>query len=143
MTNRPVTLVAALLLSITVLPLQATRAAAPATSATKAAAAASGALRVDQLGYAPTESKVAYLMTTSAVPRQKFIVRDPAGNTVLTGVAGHSLGGWNAAFPAVYPLDLSALRQVGHYVVDVAAVAVASAEVRVPQPADLWPARLC
>jgi hypothetical protein len=137
MIKRPI-----ILLSLTVLPLQATSATAPTTRGTTTAVVASGALRVDQLGYAPAESKLAYLMTTAAVPHQPFTVRDAAGNTVLAGVAGQSLGSWNSAYPDVYSLDLSALRQVGRYVVDVTAVAGASAEVRVAKPADLWPARL-
>ena len=49
-------------------------------------------------------------MTTAAAPGQHFTVRNASGRRVLDGVAGASLGSWNAAFPAVYPLDLSALQ---------------------------------
>src|SRR5690348_1887988 len=84
------------------------------------AAAAAGAaphvealVRVDQLGYAVGESKQAYLMTSAASPGARFAVQDAVGHTVLTGRAGTSLGGWNARYRAVYPLDFSRLRRPG------------------------------
>lgn len=143
MNKRPLTLVAALLVSLTAVPLQAAHSAVPMAEVTPATAAAppSGALRVDQVGYAPAETKVAYLMTTAAAPGQPFTVRDASGGAVLAGVAGASLGSWNAAYPAVYPLDLSSLRPTGSYRVDVPGVG-ASAQIRIAPAAELSGPRL-
>jgi endoglucanase len=143
MTKRPLTLVAALLVSLTAVPLQAAGSAVPAAERTTATAAPlSGVLRIDQVGYAPNETKLVYLMTTSASPGRPFTVRDASGVTVVAGVAGASLGSWNAAYPAVYPLDVGALRQAGRYRVNVAGVDGAAATIRIGSPADLWQPRL-
>src|SRR5262249_46376093 len=66
-------------------------------------------VRVDQLGYAPGERKVAYLLAPRASPRAPFMVVDGRGRVVLRGRAGPSRGRWNARWGAVQPLDLSAL----------------------------------
>ena len=58
------------------------------------------------------------------------------------GWPGTSLGSWNAAYPAVYPLDLSGLHVVGDYTVDVAGVTGASATIRVAKQAELGPPQL-
>jgi hypothetical protein len=108
MQKHPLTLAAALLISLTAVPLQAAGSSRPTAPA---AAVLSGVLRVDQVGYAPAEKKLAYLMTTAAVSGQPFTVRDAAGTPVLAGTTRASTGGWNAAYPAVYPLDLSSLRR--------------------------------
>ena len=78
-----------------------------------ALAATTGLVRVDQGGYAPAESKQAYLMTAGKVGGEHFAVLDAAGRTVLTGaVGGTSRGSWNAAYPDVYPIDVSAVRRL-------------------------------
>src|SRR2546430_779187 len=77
--------------------------------------AVAGFVRVDQVGFAPNESKQAYLMTSAPVAGAAFAVIDARGETVLRGRAGASLGSWNPAFPAVYPLDLSRLRREGTF----------------------------
>jgi hypothetical protein len=143
MNKRPLTLVAALLVCLTAVPPQAAGSSAPSIGRTPAAVTPlSGALRVDQVGYAPGESKLAYLMTTAVAPGQPFTVRDASGGTVLSGVAGASLGSWNAAYPAVYPLDLSSLHAAGRYRVDIATVDGATAQVRIGSSAELWRPRL-
>jgi hypothetical protein len=146
MITRPLTLATALLLSLAV-PVGISGgtvkgASAAGALATEEAPALSGLLRVDQLGYARGESKVVYLMTSAAAPDRHFTVHNASGSTVLSGVAGASLGGWNNAFPAVYPVDLSALHRAGHYRVNVAAVSGASAEIRVAKRGRLWPSKL-
>ncbi|HEX5620612.1 MAG TPA: glycoside hydrolase family 9 protein [Solirubrobacteraceae bacterium] len=79
------------------------------------------AVRVDQLGYAPAETKIAYLIAPTARPRARFaVVRD--GETVLTGRAGRNRGRWNRRFRAVQPIDISALRAPGRYRIRVAGV---------------------
>ena len=80
-----------------------------------ASAPAAGALRVDQLGYAPAEHKVAYLLTTAPVTGAPFSVVDTQGRVVLRGHTGASTGTWNTRFRAVHPLELSKLRKPGTY----------------------------
>jgi len=71
------------------------------------------AVRVDQLGYAPGEHKVAYLIAPRTHPR--FAVLDAGGRVVLAGRAGRSRGVWNRRYRSVQPLDLSKLRTPGTY----------------------------
>ncbi|MGC4111581.1 MAG: glycoside hydrolase family 9 protein [Nocardioides sp.] len=90
----------------------------PATGAGSAprAARAHGVVRVNQQGYLPDEPKQARLMSDAAVNGAHYRVTDGAGHVVLRGaVPQHSTGSWNAAYPAVYRLDLSALRTPGRY----------------------------
>jgi hypothetical protein len=77
------------------------------------AAPASAAVRVDQLGYAPGEHKLAYVIADKPVAR--FAVVSTKGHVVLRGRAGHSRGRWNRRYRLVQPLDISALRTTGHY----------------------------
>jgi glycosyl hydrolase family 9/cellulase-like Ig domain-containing protein len=78
------------------------------------------AIRVDQLGYAPAETKIAYLIAPNARhARFRVISR---GRTVLSGHAGHNRGRWNRRFRAVQPLNLSALRTPGTYRIRAAGV---------------------
>ena len=75
-----------------------------------------GVIRVDQGGFAIGESKQAYLMATAPAAGVRFTVVDAAGRPVLSGrVAAASRGAWNAAYPAVYPIDLSGLNRPGTY----------------------------
>ena len=72
-------------------------------------------IRVDQLGYAPAEHKVAYLLTSRPGGHVHFLVETAAGADVLVGRAGKSRGRWNRRSRAVRPIDLSALRTPGRY----------------------------
>jgi len=105
-----------------------------------AAAAVRGFVRVDQVGFAPGESKYAYLMARTRVGKATFTVLDAAGHAVLSGpVAATSRGSWNAAYPAVYPIDLSRLSRPGTYRIKVGGGAVAvSPSFRVQRAADLY-----
>jgi hypothetical protein len=81
-----------------------------------APAAATGQLRVDQVGYLPTDTKTAYLMTTAAVSGEKYQVLDSAGTAVASGtVTTTSRGSWNSAYPDVYPIDFSGVSAEGTY----------------------------
>jgi len=72
------------------------------------------AVRVDQLGYAPRESKVAYLLAPVPKARVRFaVVR--RGKVVLRGRAGRTRGRWNRRYRAVMALDFSRLRTPGRY----------------------------
>jgi hypothetical protein len=78
------------------------------------------AIRVDQLGYAPAETKIAYLIAP-ARRHVRFAVVS-RGTTVLTGRAGRSRGRWNRRYRAVQALDFSALRAPGRYRIRAAGV---------------------
>lgn len=86
----------------------------PALAATAAAAAAPVEIRVNQVGYPPGAPKVAYAMLPGRVASVPFTVTS-GGRVVFRGVSTDDLGGWNAAYRAVYELDLSSLRRPGTY----------------------------
>jgi hypothetical protein len=95
-------------------------------------------VRVDQLGWAPGESKVAYLLAPEAVGGAVFTVVDPAGRVVLRGHAGRSRGRWNRRFGAVQRLDLTALHTPGTYRVRLrGTVRATSPRFRIAPAADL------
>ena len=107
------------------------------------AAAPAAAVRVDQLGYAPGESKVAYLLAAHAHPGAPFTVIDSAGAVVLSGTAGPSRGRWNGRYAAVQPLDLSALTAPGTYRIAVAGPpAATSPAFRIDSAAALFAPRV-
>jgi glycosyl hydrolase family 9/cellulase-like Ig domain-containing protein len=117
-----------------------------ADQAARTAGAAAGgpgtvaaAVRVDQLGFTPQETKTAYLLTASRGP-SSFAVVDDAGRTVLSGRAKASRGRWNRRYRAVRPLDLTALRAWGTYRIRVAGIT--SAPFRVAPSAELFGPRI-
>jgi hypothetical protein len=116
----------------------------PATAAPAAAGTAPtrGLVRLDQLGYAPGETKQAYLMTTAVVAAPAFAVVDSAGRPVLTGRAGRSAGAWNAGYRAVYPLDFSRLQRRGVYRLRVPSLHVDSVPFRIDRAEALWQPRV-
>ncbi|WP_250214030.1 glycoside hydrolase family 9 protein [Acrocarpospora catenulata] len=87
----------------------------PGIPAAAAGTRVTGFIRVDQLGFAPAESKHAYLLSTTAAGNLPFTVVDGRGRTVLTGSAGGDRGPWNTRYPHVHLLDLSALERPGGY----------------------------
>ena len=83
---------------------------------TSALAANSPQVRVDQDGYLTTDSKLGYLMATSAVSGETYTVTDSSGSTVASGNVGStSRGSWNSAYPDVYPIDFSSVTAAGTY----------------------------
>ena len=113
--------------------------AAPSAAPAKAPSAA---VRVDQLGYAPGETKIAFLLAQAAHPGAAFTVVDASGNVVLNGFAGAGRGRWNKRYSAVAPLDLSALTTPGTYRVQVADPPATSPPFRIATPAELFRAPL-
>jgi len=75
-------------------------------------------VRVDQGGYATGEEKVADAMAPDDVEGVGVRVVDRAGDAVLEGEPGPTTGRWSAAYPAVHPLDLTALDRRGTYTVE-------------------------
>jgi endoglucanase len=83
---------------------------------TYAQAATAGRLRIDQVGYATGDTKIAYLMTSAAVSGEKYQVVDSAGTAVASGtVTTTSRGSWNSAYPDVYPINFSSVTANGTY----------------------------
>jgi endoglucanase len=81
-----------------------------------AGASVAGLVRVDQVGYLPTEVKQAYLMTTGPVTRADFAVVDAHGHKVYGGTVGHTnRGPWNTTYKGVYPISFSAVTAPGTY----------------------------
>ena len=132
-------LVTAALLLVTVTPAVTSAAAAPVSAD---AARATGLVRVDQLGYAPSERKQGYLMTTATLSGPAFAVTDSAGRVVLTGRAGRSTGAWNARYRAVYPLDFSSLHRRGVYRLVVPSLNTRSVPFRIDRAGALWQPRV-
>ncbi|TCC25451.1 glycoside hydrolase family 9 protein [Kribbella speibonae] len=93
-----------------------------------AADGVAGAVRVNQLGYGAFDGKAAYVLSRSAVSRYEVV--DRHGRRVLSGRVGKDVGEWNAAYPHVYQLDLSALKVPGSYRVEVPGLPSATFEVR-------------
>jgi endoglucanase len=86
-----------------------------------AGAAVSGLVRVDQVGYLPSDAKTAYLMATGKVSGATFTVLDRKGATVFSGkVSSTSRGSWNTEYPDVYPFTFDALTRPGRYHIKVA-----------------------
>jgi glycosyl hydrolase family 9/cellulase-like Ig domain-containing protein len=97
------------------------------------------AVRADQLGFAPGEAKIAYLLGGPSRAEQ-FSVVDGAGRTVLRGRAGATRGRWNARYGSVRPLDLTRLRAPGTY--RVRAAGITSSPFRIGPPAVLFSPRV-
>ncbi|MBM2622367.1 glycoside hydrolase family 9 protein [Actinoplanes sp. LDG1-06] len=72
-------------------------------------------IRVDQVGYAPGETKIAYLLSPRDASEVRVTVLNAYGKPVLNVQAGTNRGPWNAGFPDVRPIDLSGLKQQGVY----------------------------
>jgi glycosyl hydrolase family 9/cellulase-like Ig domain-containing protein len=114
-----------------------------ALPALAAGGAPPAAVRVDQLGFAPRETKIAYLLAPSARPGAAFSVVDATGAVAFSGTAGASRGRWNTRYRAVQPLDLSALTAPGTYRIEVAGQpAVTSPPFRIDNPSALFLGRV-
>ena len=99
--------------------------AAPQAGAAAGAARASGGagaaavVRVNQVGYTPRSTKVAFVMLPRAVRSVSFTVVGGRG-VVFRGRSADDLGRWNVNYRAVYQLGFSALRRPGRYRVEIA-----------------------
>jgi len=77
-------------------------------------------IRVDQVGYASSESKRAYLLARHHLSDVSFTVRDPGGRVLMTGKAGANAGPWNDTYTTVYPIDFTAIGVPGTYTIEAA-----------------------
>ncbi|MFJ2631106.1 glycoside hydrolase family 9 protein [Streptomyces sp. NPDC087422] len=97
-----------------------------AGGADTAQAATTGEVRVNQVGYAGSGAKEAFLLAKSAVGEASWKLVGRGGRVVAHGSTGASLGRWNSAYPAVYLIDFSAVRTPGTYRLVVGGTATAS-----------------
>src|SRR5438552_5966302 len=72
-------------------------------------------VRVNQVGYAPGDAKVARLLSPVSARGARWRVVDSQGNVAASGRVGPDRGRWSASFRHVYPVDFSAVRQPGTY----------------------------
>jgi endoglucanase len=105
-----------------------------------AAQAATGYVRVDQIGYEAGLPMRAYLMSASPLRGETFKVETAAGRVAAAGTVGGKLGDW--ASYSVYPIDFT-LSVPGRYAIRVGgAVGAASPVFPVAAPAALYGAPL-
>jgi endoglucanase len=83
------------------------------------AAGASAFIRINQLGYATTATKRAYLMASTAETGATYAVKNSGGTTVASGAVGASLGSWSSGYPDVYALDFDGVAAAGSYTISV------------------------
>jgi len=101
----------------------AATAAGAATSGVRAAGSGSttsAEVRVNQVGYPPDSTKVAYAMLPARVGQVSFTVSGSQG-VVFRGRSSHDAGSWNDAYRAVYRLDFSGLHRTGNYRITISA----------------------
>jgi endoglucanase len=85
------------------------------------ASAPSAYVRVDQVGYATSGAKRAYLMSRRDEAGERFtVLRVPGGAVAYSGVVGSSAGSWSKRFPHVETIDFDALTTPGSYTISVA-----------------------
>ena len=89
--------------------------AAPAASAAASSAKlAAPVVRVNQVGYTPRSSKVAFAMLARPVGGVRFVVIGSRG-VVFRGWSSDDTGRWNVNYRAVYRLNFSRLSRQGSY----------------------------
>jgi endoglucanase len=81
--------------------------------------AATGYIRINQVGYSGSATKRAYLMANAAETGATFAVKNSSGATVYSAAVGTSLGAWGS-FPDVYALDFDSVTTTGTYTISVA-----------------------
>jgi endoglucanase len=96
-------------------------------------------VRVDQLGFTPQETKVAYLLDSSS-GSPGFVVLESSGATVLKGRGTPSRGVWNQRYRTVHALNFSSLRTEGTY--RIRAAGATSPPFRISSSAALFGPRL-
>src|SRR5262249_54801038 len=102
-------------------------------------AAGSAFVRVNQLGYAATASKRAYLMASSVETGATFSVMNAGGVTVYTAPIGASLGSWSASYGNIYALDFDSVTTAGTYTIAVAGpIAGSSPSFKIDTAANVY-----
>ena len=86
-------------------------------------------IRVDQVGYATAETKVAVLLAPKDAEGSPFVVEEQDGSVALRGTVAASRGAWNRAYPDSHPIDVSDLHTAGTYRIRVTGVVSAVSPV--------------
>ncbi len=76
-------------------------------------------VRINQLGYATSATKRAYLMASASEAGATFSVKNSGGTTVASGSIGTSLGSWSSGYPDVYAVDFDSVTAPGTYTISV------------------------
>ncbi|PYX49096.1 MAG: glycoside hydrolase, partial [Acidobacteria bacterium] len=104
----------------------------------QAARGSSAYIRVNQVGYASSSTKRAYLMASGAETGATFAVKNSSGTTVYSASVGTSLGSWGT-FNAVYALDFDSVSATGAYTIAVASpIAATSPSFKIDTAANLY-----
>jgi hypothetical protein len=110
-----------------------------ATAQTRPAAGAAPQVRVNQVGYPTTGSKVAFVMLPGPVSSVSFTVQSPKGSVFLTGRSSDDLGPWNTTYRAVYKLSFSNFVHQGRYLIKITSPGRAVSPVfRIATPSALY-----
>jgi endoglucanase len=100
--------------------------------------AASAYIRINQVGYAGSATKRAYLMASGAEAGATFAVKNSSGTTVYSASVGTSLGAWGT-FTNVYGLDFDSVSTAGTYTISVASpIAATSPAFKIDSAANLY-----
>ena len=83
-------------------------------------------VRINQMGYAATASKRAYLMASGIETSATFSVKNTGGTTVYSAPIGANLGTWSTTYPDVYALDFGSVTAPGTYTIVVSGPITAS-----------------
>ena len=103
------------------------------------AAASAAFMRVNQIGYATSESKRAILISTAPESGAMFSVIDSGSTTVFSGPIGSKLKKWNGTYRYVYLLDFSSVTAAGTYTLSVSGpVAAQSPAFRIDSGSSLY-----
>jgi len=112
--------------------------AVPAAGAAAATKLAAPAVRVNQVGYTPKSSKVAFAMLPRPVGSVRFAVIGSHG-VVYRGRSTDDVGRWNKNYHAVYQLNFSGLCHLGSYRIELLGSARAqSPSFRIASSAALY-----
>jgi endoglucanase len=109
------------------------------------ARAASGTafIRINQVGYATTASKRAYLMASGAETGATLSVKNAGGTTVYSAPIGANLGSWSSSYPDVYALDFDSVTTAGTYTIVVSGpIAASSPTLTIDTAANVYSAAL-
>src|ERR1044071_800952 len=80
-------------------------------------AAQSTYVRINQAGFAVTDTKAAIVMSRQPI-ESKFSITDSSGKTVYTGQpTAIPTSEWNGQFPYLYRLEFTALQRDGKYTI--------------------------
>jgi endoglucanase len=107
------------------------------------AASSTAFVRINQVGYATTASKRAYLMASGAETGATFSIKNSGGTSVYSAAIGTSLGSWSSGYPDIYPLDFDSVTAPGTYTIVITGpIAATSLAFVIDTPANVYASAL-